>query len=166
MKRLSYQSLQPSSGRASVAARGSSNKAGTRCELLLRKALWAKGCRYRKNVKHLPGCPDLVFLSARVALFCDGDFWHGREWESRQKKLALGHNSAYWLAKIGRNIDRDWQNTQELLDRGWTVLHIWESEILADPEKVARDVLAILHGKASTIPPTLDLRRAVGVNRT
>ena len=152
MKPLSFQSFRPSSRRASLAARGSSKKAGTRCELLLRQALWTRGCRYRKNVKDLPGCPDLVFPAARVALFCDGDFWHGREWNARRQKLALGHNSTYWLAKIRRNIERDWQNTQRLLDQGWTVLHIWESEIRADPERVAGDVLAILRGKASSIP--------------
>jgi DNA mismatch endonuclease, patch repair protein len=152
MKRLSFQGLRSASGKASVAARGSSKKTGTRCELLLRQALWAKGCRYRKNVKDLPGCPDIVFLGARVAIFCDGEFWHGREWEARRQKLGRGHNPAYWLGKIQRNIERDWQNTQELLERGWTVLHVWESEIRSDPERVAREVLAILRGKASSIP--------------
>lgn len=152
MSPLSYQNLRPSSERASLAARGSSKKADTRCELLLRRVLWAKGCRYRKNVEDLPGRPDIVFVTARVAIFCDGDFWHGRDWEARRQKLGRGHNPAYWVAKIQRNIERDWQNTKKLLDQGWTVLHIWESDIRSDPERVARDVLAILREKASPTP--------------
>lgn len=119
----------------------------------MRKALWARGGRYRKNVKGLPGCPDIVFLGARLAIFCDGDFWHGRDWEARRQKLGRGANSAYWIAKIAGNLERDWRNTQELLDRGWTVLHIWESDVRSDPEGVADGVVAILRGKRSRNRP-------------
>lgn len=117
-------------------------------------------------MKGLAGNPDIVFLGARVAIFCDGDFWHGRDWEARRRKLGRGNNASYWLAKIERNIERDWQNTQKLLDQGWTVLHVWESDIRSDSEGVARDVLAILHGKADRRFVALDSGVANGVNRT
>src|SRR6478672_1465494 len=89
-ERPSYKGLRPASPRASAAARGSSKKADTRCELMLRRSLWVAGCRYRKNVPELPGRPDIVFPGAKVAVFCDGDFWHGRDWETRRQKLSRG----------------------------------------------------------------------------
>lgn len=130
--RPSYKGLRPASSRASAAARGSSKKTGTRCELALRRALWVAGCRYRKNVPDLPGRPDIVFPGAQVAVFCDGDFWHGRDWETRREKLSRGANAAYWLAKIRRNMERDQQNTRHLQSLGWTVLRLWESQIRED----------------------------------
>lgn len=143
----SYKGLRPASVRASVAARGSSRKTDTRCEVMLRQALWAAGCRYRKNAKDLPGRPDVIFPGSRVAVFCDGDFWHGRDWESRRQKLSRGTNSEYWLAKIQRNMERDRQNTQRLQEMGWTVLRFWESQIRSDVAMVARTVLGTLKGK-------------------
>jgi len=86
----SYAGLKPASSRASKAARGSSKKSNTKCELLLRRELWKRGCRFRVDVRDLPGRPDIVFSKARVVVFCDGDFWHGRNWEERQKKLPRG----------------------------------------------------------------------------
>ena len=132
----SFKGRTSSSKRASTAARGSSKKVGTRPERRLRKALWAAGLRYRKNADYLPGKPDLVFIGRRVAVFCDGDFWHGFDWPNRKAKLGRGHNSAYWIAKIERNIARDQQCTKELREAGWVVLRFWESEILADAEGV------------------------------
>lgn len=143
----SYKGLRPASARASVAARGSSKKTDTRCEVMMRRALWAAGCRYRKNAKDLPGQPDVIFPGARIAVFCDGDFWHGRDWESRRQKLSRGTNSEYWLAKIQRNMERDRQNTQRLQEMGWTVLRFWESQIRSDVAEVARAVLGTLKGK-------------------
>jgi DNA mismatch endonuclease, patch repair protein len=145
--RPSYKGRHPASKRASNAARGSSRKTDTRCEVTLRRALWATGCRYRKNVSTLPGKPDIVFPGPRVAVFCDGDFWHGRDWESRRQKLCRGTNSVYWLAKIQRNIERDHQNSEFLQEMGWTVLRFWESEIRSDTQGVAFAVLERL-GKA------------------
>lgn len=142
--RPSYKGLRPASVRASVAARGSSKKADTRCEMMLRRTLWAAGCRYRKNVAELPGRPDVVFSRARLAVFCDGDFWHGRDWESRRQKLGRGTNSEYWLAKIRRNMERDRQNASRLQEMGWTVLRFWESQIRSDLAGVARTVLEAL----------------------
>jgi DNA mismatch endonuclease (patch repair protein) len=161
--RPSYKGLRPASARATAAARGSSKKADTRCEVTLRRALWAAGCRYRKNVSELPGCPDLVFAGARVAVFCDGDFWHGRDWERRRKKLQSGSNPVYWLAKIQRNIDRDQQNTLRLCDMGWTVLRFWESEIQSNAEGVVRAVLDAL--RVDERSPPLDGRSRHGIKR-
>lgn len=148
----SYKGRKPASAQASAAARGSSRKTDTKCELLLRRALWANGCRYRKDVGTLPGRPDIVFPKARLAIFCDGDFWHGRDWESRRQKLSRGNNADYWLAKIQRNMDRDRRNTRQLRELGWTVLRLWESEIRADPQSLARKVIDALRELGYTGP--------------
>jgi DNA mismatch endonuclease, patch repair protein len=149
----SYKGLRAASDQASRAARGSSKKKDTRCEETLRRALWAAGCRYRKDVAGLPGRPDVVFSGPRVAIFCDGDFWHGRDWEVRRQKLGRGANSQYWLAKIQRNIERDRQNTRDLQDLGWTVLRFWESQIQTDLWAVTQIVLGTVRGR--TLYPLL-----------
>src|SRR5437868_1470095 len=99
-----FDGLRASSKRASRAARASSRKKDTRCELALRRALWALGLRYRIAVPDLPGTPDIVFKNSKVAIFCDGDFWHGRNLDARLEKLARGHNAIYWVEKIRRNV--------------------------------------------------------------
>lgn len=109
----------------------------TRPELILRKALWKEGLRYRVNYKRLPGKPDIVFTKWKVAVFCDGDFWHGHNWAIRglnsfQEELA-GY-SQYWRDKIIRNTERDEENNKALKALGWTVIRIWESEIKNDPK--------------------------------
>ena len=129
---ISFRDCQPASSSASNAARGASRKQGTRPELALRKALWAAGLRYQKNVSHLAGKPDLVFVKAKVALFCDGDFWHGRDWARRRRKLSAGNNPGYWVAKIERNMQRDLLATARLERAGWRVLRLWEGEIVDD----------------------------------
>lgn len=136
----SYKGRRPASSRASAAARGSSKKTDTACERALRAALWAAGYRYRKNVSALPGQPDIVFPKARVAVFCDGDFWHGRDWESRRRKLKAGSNADYWLAKIQRNMERDRETTARLESQGWNVLRFWESEIRASTETIVESI--------------------------
>jgi DNA mismatch endonuclease (patch repair protein) len=98
------------------------------------------GLRYRKNVKGLPGKPDIVFSRARVVVFCDGDFWHGRNWLELSSKLRAGSNSAYWLAKIASNMERDRHNTVLLEDNGWLVIRIWEAEIRRDPTEAAYQI--------------------------
>jgi DNA mismatch endonuclease (patch repair protein) len=154
--RPSYKGLQPASPRATAAARGSSKKTGTRCETELCKALWAAGCRYRKNLGTLPGRPDVVFPGAKIAIFCDGDFWHGRDWELRRQKLSQGSNAGYWLAKIQRNMERDQQNNQRLQEAGWTVLRFWESEVRSDPEGAAQKVVARLQERKDRRVRALD----------
>ena len=99
----------------------------TKPEILLRKALWARGLRYRLHAKDLPGKPDIVFRRAWVVVFCDGDFWHGRDWEQRRAKLADGANPDYWINKIASNRERAVHQSQELEAAGWLVLRFWES---------------------------------------
>lgn len=140
----SYKGLVPSSEAASAAARASSRKADTRCEVKIRSLLWRAGARFRKNVKTLPGKPDIVFPAARLAIFCDGDFWHGKEWGRRRQKLAQGSNPQYWTAKIEGNMERDQRHNGELETEGWTVLRFWESDIHRDPAGIAAQILRAL----------------------
>lgn len=130
-----FQGLRPASPRARLAARGSSKKRDTRCEMALRRALWARGIRYRIASPILPGRPDLVFVRQRLVIFCDGDFWHGRDLQERVARLARGHNGGYWVDKIKANAARDRRTSSQLERLGWCVLRIWESEILADVSK-------------------------------
>ena len=143
-KAPSYRHLKPASPKASKAARGSSRKKDTKPEVALRKILWARGCRYRKDVASLPGRPDIVFPGAKVTVFCDGDFWHGRDWRHRRRKLLRGHNPEYWIAKIKRNMDRDRRNNRKLEQAGWCVLRFWETDILRSPEACADEVIDAL----------------------
>lgn len=79
----------------------------TKIELKLRKALWEKGYRYRKNYKELPGCPDIVLTKYRIAIFCDGEFFHGKDWDVLKPRLEKSNNSEFWIKKILRNMERD-----------------------------------------------------------
>ena len=99
----------------------------TKIELLLRKELWNRGKRYRKNCKNLPGCPDIAFLGRKVAVFCDSEFWHGHDWERR--KHDIKSNRDFWVPKIEQNMKRDMTVNAELKDRGYTVLRFWGREI-------------------------------------
>jgi DNA mismatch endonuclease (patch repair protein) len=99
----------------------------TKPEIKVRKALWALGYRYRKNVKKLPGCPDIVFTKFRLVVFIDGEFWHGHNWE--RKKAMLKTNRDFWIPKIERNMQRDSQNDELLSDKGWYVIRIWEMQV-------------------------------------
>lgn len=100
----------------------------TSIELTLRKALWHKGYRYRKNYNALPGSPDIALTKYKIAVFCDGEFFHGYQWET--KKIRLGTNKDYWVEKIERNIARDHKDDLALLGMGWVPLHFWGQDIL------------------------------------
>ncbi len=99
----------------------------TKPELMLRRALWALGYRYRKDVRDLPGKPDIAIKKYKVAVFVDGEFWHGYNWQ--EKKPRIRRNREYWIPKIERNMQRDRQNTQALQDKGWTVFRFWEHRL-------------------------------------
>lgn len=144
MKRPTFKDRSPASPQATAAARGSSKKDGTRPEVRLRRALWHAGLRYRKNDASLPGKPDIVFKGPRVAIFCDGDFWHGRHWPKRKAKLQKGHNADYWIAKIERNMTRDFENTKRLTAMGWKVVRIWEGDLKGHVDEVVEKILTLV----------------------
>jgi DNA mismatch endonuclease, patch repair protein len=140
----SFRGLYAASQRAVAAARSASAKTNTRCEKVLRRELWPRGLRYRLHHSGLPGRPDIVFIKQRVAVFCDGDFWHGRDLNRRLSKLAAGHNASYWLAKVQRNVERDCRQSEALEASGWTVLRFWETDILRGVSRVADQIIAVL----------------------
>lgn len=113
----------------------------TKPEIILRKYLWSKGVRYRKNYKLLPGKPDIAITKNKVAVFCDSEFFHGKDWEKQRAKVERGANSDYWVKKISRNIERDKQKDKELRDLGWTVIHLWSKEIEKNPEECCQIIL-------------------------
>lgn len=146
---MRYTGLKPASARASRAARGSSKKRDTAPEVKLRKALRDQGLRgYRIDRASLPGRPDVVFARERVAVFCDGDFWHGRNLEERLAKLERGHNAPYWVAKIDGNVARDRRNDAALEAAGWAVLRFWESNVARDPSAAAEQVKVLLQTRS------------------
>lgn len=99
----------------------------TRPELLLRKALWARGIRYRMHAADLPGKPDIVIRKYRLAVFVDGEFWHGYNWE--KNKGVIKSNRDFWIAKIERNMERDKENTAALIGMGYTVFRFWAEDV-------------------------------------
>ena len=107
----------------------------TGIEVRLRKALWKKGYRYRKNYKRLPGTPDIVLTKYRIAIFCDSEFWHGRDWDVLKPRLLKGKNPDYWIKKIGRNKERDAEIDKKLLFMDWTVIRFWGEEILKNTDQ-------------------------------
>lgn len=103
--------------------------ADTSIEVALRKALWNKGYRYRKNVKELPGKPDIVLTKYKIAIFCDSEFFHGKDWEILKPRIEKGNNSEYWMKKISRNMERDNEVFKALTCEGWTVVRFWGKDI-------------------------------------
>ena len=107
----------------------------TSIEVKLRKALWNKGYRYRKNYKELPGSPDIVLTKYHICIFCDSEFFHGKDWLVLRPKLERGNNPGYWVRKISRNIERDDEVDKKLLFMGWTVIHFWGKDILKNTDE-------------------------------
>ena len=102
----------------------------TSIELKLRKALWAKGYRYRKNVRELPGVPDIVLTKYKIAIFCDSEFFHGKDWEVLKPQLERGNHAEFWIQKITNTKRRDDEANKKLLYLGWTVIRFWGKDIL------------------------------------
>jgi DNA mismatch endonuclease (patch repair protein) len=113
----------------------------TDLEQVVRSHLHKRGLRFRKHVGSLPGRPDVVFTRARLAVFIDGDFWHGYDFETRKNDMA-----PYWQAKIAGNIERDNRNFSRLQAMGWRVLRVWQHEIRHDTEAVIDRIVATYRG--------------------
>lgn len=111
----------------------------TKAELKLRKTLWALGCRYRINARELPGTPDIIFPKLQLAIFVDGGFWHGQNWET--KKGAIKKNRDFWVPKIERNMERDEEANRALEKMGWKVFRFWEEDIQKNLLGCVRKVL-------------------------
>lgn len=113
----------------------------TKPELVLRKALWQKGVRYRINNK-LPGRPDISIKKYKLAIFIDGEFWHGYNWDER--KNTIKSNRRFWIPKIERNMQRDQEVNHQLQELGFTVFRFWSKEILNDLDRCVNDVLTFI----------------------
>ena len=107
----------------------------TKIEIILRKALWNHGIRYRKNYKKIPGKPDIAITKYKIAIFCDSEFFHGKDWEELEPRLRKGDNGEFWIKKIGGNRKHDENINQELESLGWTVIRFWGKDIKKNTEK-------------------------------
>lgn len=119
----------------------------SKAELALRRALHARGLRYRLHARDVPGHPDLVIRSRRLAVFVDGDMWHGNEHKRRGLSCLADlfpTRTEWWIQKIERNMRRDQEVNEQLAAAGWTIVRIWESKVLEDPQKAADRVLDAL----------------------
>lgn len=128
---------------------------GSEIERLLGRAMFSLGLRYRKQYKVI-GRPDFAFPGAKVAVFADSDFWHGRNWETTMAEIKT--NRDFWLSKIERNMKRDEEVNRILGEEGWTVLRFWEDEIMNNPKGCAMKVKTavdtnLLHGRPTFPPP-------------
>ena len=112
----------------------------TNIEIKLRKALWNKGYHYRKNDNRLPGKPDIVLTKYKIAIFCDSEFFHGKDWEVLKPRIERGDNSEYWLNKISRNRERDDEVNKRLLYEGWTVIRFWGKDIKKNVDECVKVV--------------------------
>lgn len=130
--------------RIMAAVRGRENKAEAR----LRRALHSRGLRYRLQRRELVGRPDIVFGAARVVVFVDGDYWHGRALveggEVTLRQVIRGERFDWWRAKLARNIERDREVTIALEEAGWCVLRFWESDVLKSLDEVATTVADVV----------------------
>ena len=114
-------------------------------EQLLRKELWSRGIRYRKNVNRIYGKPDIVFIGKKIAVFCDSEFWHGYNWEERKKDFKS--HQEFWIPKIERNMEGDAEVTERLESEGWTVFRFWGNEIKKNTAQCADIIEKAVHSK-------------------
>ncbi|MCI9079447.1 MAG: very short patch repair endonuclease [Lachnospiraceae bacterium] len=112
----------------------------TSIEVRLCKALWQKGYHYRKNYKELPGSPDIVLTKYKIAIFCDGEFFHGKDWDKLKARLEKGEKGEYWIKKITRNMERDEDINKQLMFKGWTVLRFWGDEIKKNTDECVKAI--------------------------
>jgi len=139
-KSLKKYNFQTSEERAALMSkiRGSNTKP----ELLLRKLLWNSGIRYRKNHPKLPGKPDIVITKDRIAIFVDGEFWHGFQWQD--KKAKIKSNQEYWISKIEKNMVRDSDTNAHLEYLGYRILRFWQNEIEKYPAECFLKIIRLI----------------------
>jgi DNA mismatch endonuclease (patch repair protein) len=113
-----------------------------RAEMIFAKRLWHLGLRYRKNDKRLKGSPDIAILKYHIAIFIDGEFWHGKDWDIRRKKLKK--NREYWIQKIEENRARDARVNKELEEAGWTVVRFWEKDVLKNIDRCLSEIIDMI----------------------
>lgn len=113
----------------------------TGIETSVRSELHRRGFRFRKHVKDLPGKPDVVFTRAKVAVFIDGDFWHGYRFPAWERKV-----SDFWKKKISKNRERDTKNHRKLRDMGWTVIRMWQHDLERDFECSIERIVSAVKG--------------------
>lgn len=111
-------------------------------EVMLAKSLWHKGYRYRLNYKELPGSPDIALSKYRIAIFIDGEFWHGKDFEQRKTKLK--NNKDYWIEKIQENIDRDLKNDKLLRQMEWYPIHFWSNDVIKYCNQCVEEVICLI----------------------
>jgi DNA mismatch endonuclease, patch repair protein len=116
----------------------------TGLEMRVRSALHRKGLRFRKHVKDLTGKPDIVFTKARIAVFVDGDFWHGYDFPSWESRV-----SDFWKKKISKTRERDLNNHGQLRDSGWTVIRLWQHEVKEDFDGCIARVVSAIQNRAA-----------------
>lgn len=112
-----------------------------KAETYLAKLLWHKGFRYKLNYKKLPGSPDIAIQRYHIAVFVDGEFWHGKDWGTRRERLQ--RNRDYWIEKIEENMARDIRNNESLLQMGWYPVRFWEKDVLKNPDDCVDTILTI-----------------------
>jgi DNA mismatch endonuclease (patch repair protein) len=118
-------------------------------EMLLRRALWKQNIRFRIHRRDLPGRPDLVIDKYKLALFVDGDFWHGYQWQNRKPKS----NTGFWIPKIERNMQRDRFVNEQLTEMGYTVMRFWEHQVKENLQACINQVLLYIEAaKVLKIP--------------
>lgn len=118
---------------------------GSKIETTLAKEMWKNGIRYRKNYSKLVGKPDFAITKHKIAVFCDSEFWHGKDWET--KKYEIKSNRDFWVQKIQRNIDRDIEVTKELNAQGWIVLRFWGKQILKNTQACIDKILEAVNSR-------------------
>ena len=116
----------------------------TKIEVLLRKALWQKGYRYRKNYRELPGKPDIALTKYKVAIFCDGEFFHGKDWEGLKPRPEQSNHSEFWISKISRNREQDDEVNKQLLFLGWTVIRFWGNDIKKNTDECIKVIEEVI----------------------
>lgn len=115
----------------------------TKPEIILRRALWKRGIRYRKNVRVLPGTPDIVIAGRKIAVFIDGDFWHARGHRENPGE-EVASNQPFWRKKLARNVERDREVNDALTEMGWLVLRFWASDVEKNLARVLVEIEAYL----------------------